>query len=210
MARVDNYQIQAAQAKKLFLQYDQTELIQRCKLQFDKDYFYFSFLSQRHRLCRHSGDLQRCRAGLWVDANSFGEVMTILDWLCDSKPHRYPTGRWINVVSQGHYFHNNLQEDEYDPNAALFSSHPADFCRACQALGGRKTADADISYAIELVDGLEILVQLWHGDDEFPARLRFLWDENALLYLRYETTWYAIGLLLRRIKENMECTGGQI
>jgi hypothetical protein len=63
---------------------------------------------------------------------------------------------------------------------------------------------ADIGYAIELLDGLRVFVQLWHGDDEFAPRLRCLWDENTNRYLRYETTWYTTALLMERIKAYME------
>ena len=128
--------------------------------------------------------------------------MTVLDWLCDSRPDRYITGRWINVVSQGSAFHRELQEGD-DPNANLFDADPEGFRTACLSLQGVALPGADIGYAIELVDGLQIFVQLWHGDEEFSPRLRCLWDENATRYLRYETTWYATGLLMRRIRERM-------
>ncbi len=199
----DNYAIQAAQAKRLFLGYDQQELIDRCRLEHDEAYLYIRLLSDRYRICRQTGDMERLRDGAWVDGNSFGEVMTILDWLCDSKPDRFLTGRWINPVSHGHYFHSNLQENNKDPNAALFDAQPEAFSAACRALGGEEFFDADVSFAIELVDSLRILVQLWHGDEEFAPRLRCLWDENTHLYLRYETTWYAVPLLMSRIREKM-------
>jgi hypothetical protein len=48
------------------------------------------------------------------------------------------------------------------------------------------------------------MLQLWFGDDEFPPNVRLLWDENATMYLRYETMYYAKGLLLEKIKEKME------
>ena len=41
------------------------------------------------------------------------------------------------------------------------------------------------------------------GDEEFPPGLRFLWDENALMYIRYETMYYAKGLLLQRLAEKL-------
>ena len=201
--RFDNYAIAAAQAKKRFLTYDQQELIRRCRLRFDEDHFYITFLSDPYRICRRSGDMERLQDGTWVDGNSFGEIMTILDWLCDSRADRFLSGRWINVVSHGHYFHSSLQEDREDPNADHFSKNPAAFRAACLALGGREMPGGDIGYAIELVDGLRILVQLWHGDEEFAPRLRFLWDENTNMYLRYETTWYALPLLIRRIRQRM-------
>ena len=200
---VDNYKIQAAQAKKLFLRYDQQELIHRCGLRFDETYFYIDFLSDAYRIHRHTGDMERLRNGIWIDGNSFNEVMTILDWLCDSRPDRYITGRWINLVTHRNCFHSNLQENDKNPNAALFDRYPQTFAKACEALGGEKMPGADMAYAVELLDGLRILVQLWHGDEEFAPRVRCLWDENAAMYLRYETSWYAIGLLMQRIKERM-------
>lgn len=200
MQKRDNYKIQMQQAKMLFLSYDQQELIQRCRLRHDERYLYTMLLSQEYRICRASGDMQRLRDGRWIDANTFHEVMIILDWLCDSREDRYITGRWINLVNHGHYFHRRLQE-EADPDAQFFDERPAIFAAACEALGGQKLPGADISYAIELLDGLQILVQLWHGDGEFPPRLCFLWDENTQRYLRYETTWFALGLLTQRLQE---------
>ena len=199
----DNYQIQMAQAKRLFLTYDQQELIRRCALKYDEEYFYISFLSSPYRICRKTGDMERFFLGAWVDGNGYGEVMTILDWLCDSRPDRYISGRWSNIINQGHYFHRQLQEDGEDPEASLFDKRPQAFCAACEALEGEKMPGADIAYAIPLVDGLRVLVQLWHSDEEFPARVRFLWDENVLRYIRYETTWFALGILLKRILENI-------
>jgi len=201
--RRDNYQIQLGLAKERFLTYNQQELIDRCRLRYDHAYFYFRFLSEEHRICRSSGDMERLHGGVWVDANSFAEIMTVLDWLCDSREDRYITNRWINVVNQSYSVHRSLQEDGPDPNAEFFDKDTTAFAAACQTLQGESLPGADIGYAIELVDGLRVLVQLWYGDEEFPARLRCLWDENVLRYIRYETTWYAVGLLFRRIRENM-------
>lgn len=202
--RIDNYQIQMARAKEHFLTYDQQELIQRCRLSFDETWLYLKFLSQDYRIRRQTGDMERKLGENWVEANAFGEVMTILDWLCDSRPDRYITGRWIDVVSHGNYFHGNLQEDTSAPYARFFDEDTEGFAAACEALQGEWMRGGDVSYAIELLDGLKILVQLWQGDEEFPPRLRLLWDENTTRYIRYETTWFARGLLLERIKEQME------
>ena len=200
MKAVNNYAIQLTQAKKRFLTYDQQELIDRCALRYDERYFYVRFLSSNYRICRLSGDMERKTEAGWEDGNSFAEVMVLLDWLCDSKPDRYISGNFMNIVTQGHYFHRNLQEETEDADAVYFDRNPQAFRAACEALGGRSMPLADMSYAIELVDGLEILVQFWHGDEEFKPRLRFFWDENVLSYIRYETTWYALGLLQKRLR----------
>ena len=201
--RVNNYIIQMQQAKKRFLTYDQQELIARCKLRHDETYFYFPFLNEPHRICRQTGDLERFCGGVWQDANSFNEVLTVLDWLCDSHPDRYLAHRWVNIVSQGPAFHQNLQEGP-DRHAELFQNAPEQFRAACLSLGGEPLPGPDMGFAIELVDGLRVFVQIWFGDDEFPSRVRCLWDENTTQYIRYETTWYATALLLHRITEKMQ------
>ena len=102
----------------------------------------------------------------------------------------------------GLMFHRNLLESKTDPVAEGFQARPDAFRKACEALGGKPFPKGDIAYAIELFDGLSILIQLWFGDEEFPASLRFLWDENAKMYIRYETMYYAIGLLKERLLEH--------
>lgn len=203
MSRPNNYLIQAAQAKERFLTYDQETLIRKLKLDADGAYLYVTLLSQRYRICRVTGDMERKTAAGWVDANSFDEIMTILDLICDSREGRYISGRWKNMQAFGLMFHQNLLEDAKDPWAEKFQAYPDRFRKACEALGGTPLPNGDIAYAIELFDGLCIAVQLWFGDDEFPPNLRFLWDENATMYIRYETMYYAKGLLLSFLEENM-------
>lgn len=196
MERTDNYAIQVQQAKERFLTYDQEKLIGKMKLEADEDYLYIPMLAQRHRIGRRTGDMERLTQAGWVGANSHGEVMTLLDLICDSAYDRSIRGSWKAMAAFGLMFHSDLLEGKRDPWADRFEADPEGFRRACEALGGRPLPVGDIGYAIELFDGLEILVQLWFGDEEFPASLRFLWDENALQYIKYETMWFARGLLL--------------
>ena len=199
----DNYAIQMAQAKKRFLTYDQQEILRRCRLDFDEDSFYVKFLGQPSRICRHTGDMYRLREGQWVETREFYHIMTLLDWLCDSREDRYISGRWVSVVSLGHNFHSSLQEDMGGDHTQAFDRQPEAFAAACCALGGEKVPGADVSFVMEVVDGLKVLLQLWHGDEEFPPRVCCLCDANTTRYIRYETIWYAITLLLDRIRENM-------
>ena len=202
--RTDNYAIQAAQAKSRFLTYDQEALIRKLGLEADDTYLYIPMLSQPHRIRRDSGDMERLSGGCWIGANSHAEVLTLLDLLCDSREDRHLSGRWKALSAFGQMFHRNLLEGQRDPWADRFEGDPEGFRRACLSLGGVPFPQGDIAYILPLFDGLEILVQLWFGDEEFPASLRFLWDENALQYIRYETMHYAKGLLLTRLREEMD------
>lgn len=203
MVRGNNYLIQAAQAKQRFLQYDQQKLIDKLKLCFDEEYLYVEMLCKLYRISRTTGDLDRQEGKNWADANTYGEVMTLLDLLCDSREDRFLSCRWKNMQSFGQMFHRGLLEEAKDPWAERFQQDPEGLGRACLALHGQPLPQGDVAYAIELFDGLCIAIQLWLGDEEFPPRLRFLWDENANMYIRYETMYFAKDLLLHRIAENM-------
>lgn len=197
----DNYLIQAQQAKRCFLSYDADALIAKLGLKQDANYLYTSLFSRPYRVSRATGDMEKLVGGTWADANTHAEVMTLLDLLCDSRPDRCLSGQWQSMQNFGLQFHQNLLEESRDPCALRFHNDPEQLHRGCRALNGTPIPGADISYRIEIFDGLPIAVQFWFGDDEFAPRLRYLWDANALQYIRYETMYFAIGLLRERLTE---------
>ena len=203
MARVNNYLVQAQQAKERFSTYDHKKLIQKLNLRSDEEHLYVPMLSEIYRIHRQTGDIHRETGSGWVEANSYEEVMTLLDLVCDSRENRFLTGRWKNMTDFGLLFHRDLLEGKRDLWADTFEADPDGFRRACESLKGIPFSNGDIAYSIVLFDGLSVLVQLWFGDEEFPAGLRFLWDENALMYLKYETMHFAKGMLLQKIKDRM-------
>ena len=199
MARPDNYALQAQDAKDRFLTYDQNKIIEKFHLKADEDYLYPVMLSCTYRLCRKTGDLQRKEGGVWADANTFGEVMTLLDMLCDAKEHRCLSGRYKQQQHFGLMFHQNFAEDAKNPLALAFDRNEDALRQACRALGARDFPGGDYGCVIELFDGLCIGLLFWHGDEEFAPRQRFFWDENALQWIRYETMYYAVGLLRQQL-----------
>lgn len=203
MERRDNYAITAARVRQLFAEYDQQALARKVGAKLDGEYFYVDFLSERYRIHRLTGDISRFHGDAWVEANSFGEVLPLMDLICDSREDRHPTGNWRNMRDFGHGFHQQLLEQR-DPWAERFQEQPEMFAKACEALGGEKYPLGDVAYALPVFGDLRVLIQLWFGDEEFPAKLRYLWDENALQYLKYETMFYAVPLVLKRIQEQME------
>lgn len=203
MARRNNYLIQAAQAKQRFLTYDQEKLIAKFQLKADDTYLYVNLLCKFYRVSRSSGDMEYLDGESWKDGNSFHEVMTLLDLLCDSREDRRLSGRWQNMQTFGLQFHQNLLEEVKDPMAMAIDADPESFRAACQALGAEEIPGGDLGYGVELFEGLKIGMLFWHGDEEFLPRLRYLWDANAKMYIRYETMYYAVSLLEERLKEQM-------
>lgn len=199
----NNYAIQADAAKKLFLSYDAQKLAWKLRTKLDERFLYTRMIGEDYRISRTTGDVERFHDDRWIEANSFHEVLTLFDLVCDSREDRCLSMRWKNLRDFGHQFHQTLLE-ERNPWAERFQDNPEAFAAACESLGGWRFSNGDIAYAIEMFDGLCMVIQLWFGDEEFPPQLRYLWDENASMYLRYETMYYALNLLLSRLDEEME------
>jgi hypothetical protein len=204
MAKPDNYAIQAQDAKNRFLTYDQEKIIEKFHLQADADYLYPVMLGCTYRLCRKTGNLERKEGEVWVDANTFGQVMTLLDMLCDAKENRYLAGRYKQQQHFGLMFHQNFAEDTKNPLALAFDEDEAALRQACHALGGEDFPGGDYGCMIERFDGLCIGLLFWHGDEEFAPRQRTFWDENALQWIRYETMYYVVGLLAQRLMRTLD------
>lgn len=203
MERKDNYRLQVEQAKQYFLKYDQQKLINKLKLKSDEAYLYTKMLSREYRICRQTGDLEGFVDGKWQDANTHAEFMTLMDLICDSRPDRYTTNRWKTLTAFGNMFHRDMIESR-DPFAEHIQQDMDGFRRVCEALGGAPEKIGDISYAIEVFDGLCICLQFWEEDEDFPPQVVWFWDENALMYLKYETMHFAVGLIKKRILEQMK------
>ena len=194
----DNYLLTVQNAKKHFLTYDQQKLIAKHKLAFDDYFLYMPMLGKTYRICRATGSITTPDSHREVE--DFGEVMTLLDMLCDSKENRSLTGNFLSLQSFGLQFHQNLLEQKPSDACLFFDRQPQALHYACRRLGGIPFKGADIAYRLPLFDDCPIVLQFWHGDDEFYPRMRWLFDENALSCIRYETMHYAIGFILRRLR----------
>ena len=126
--------------------------------------------------------------------------MTIFDYLCDSRRDRCLSGEFIAMANFGHQFHSGLLES--GAPSALERRADQDlpgFCRACRALGGEPVTGGDAGFRLRFFPDLPVVLRFWASDEEFPAQLRFYWDKNTLFYLRYETMYYALGILQSRL-----------
>ena len=206
MARVNNYLIQASQAKERFLTYDQQKLIDKFCLHYDAQYIYVNLLCKQYRIERSTGNMEFRDGEVWADGNSYDEVMTILDLLCDSRDDRRCTGKLSSMASFGRIFYRSSYDDKPDPTAQWIQDNMESFQNSCARMG-TPIPGGDFGFAFELFDGLQMGLHFWEGDEEFAPRLRFLWDENALQYLRFETMHMATSLLLKILNKDMERQG---
>lgn len=205
---MDNYQLQAQQARKLFLTYDQEALIRKFHLQADENWIFLSYLNTPCRISRADGQIQQRSPEGWQTCAAYDTVMTVYDLLCYCKGSEMPplSGQWCAV---GTFIVTGITETEGFTRkyARLFDGHGDGLKAACEALGGvlqPAMAGADVTCRIPVTPFFPVLLQFWEGDEEFPPKLLILWDRNADQFLHFETTFYLQGDLLQRLEETYE------
>lgn len=203
MERRNNYAIAAAQARRLFANYDHLSLARKLGAQMDAQYLYTQMLSCPYRIHLTTGEIAALAGQSWRAVEGFNESLTLLDLVCDSREDRCISGNWKNMSDFGHQFHQNLLESA-DPWASFLQDNPEKLDAACRALNAKEYPVKDKAYVIPLFEDLGVMLKLVYGDDEFPAAVHWFWDENALQYLKYETMYYAVGMIRDSLNEKMK------
>lgn len=200
---MSNYDKMLLQAQELFLGYDQGEMIARWALEHDGDYLYAEYMTEALRIDRRTGAVSYAREpaeGEYCAASFVNEGMALFDLLTRSPVRPTPTGRWTSISTLGGIIGAGHDRTlSHEGTAAQFQGRCAALAAACRRLGGTATGKADVGYAIPVFRDFQILFQFWDGDDEFPANIKYLFDENALQFMHYETLWYVMRTLADRL-----------
>ena len=199
---MDNYEISRERAKSYFLTYDQEKIINRWNIPHDGDFFYVRFLDRPYRICRHTGDVVRLFDGAQA---GFSEVLSIFDLLCHSGEASFLTGEFAPVNSlRGRPASVGVDADHSSKAASLFDRAPERFRAACLGLGGVPIQMGDMGFRFPIFGEMQAILKFYHSDEEFPASITLLWDENTLQYMYYETVFYVAGFLIHEICKEME------
>ncbi len=194
---MNNYDKMLEAARVRFLEYDIQTLAQKPGVGEDLS---TTFLEEPVQINPQTGEIT-----VGGRAANFGESLTIFDWLCDGRPDAVASRIYCPVSSlPGVLVRGSGLVMNASALAEKIDRDPAAFCRVCEALGAEKSGLGDIGYEIPVFPGLAAQVKFYHSDEEFPPSLTFLWDQNILQFLRYETVYYLAGCLRKRLETAME------
>ena len=206
MERVSNYEITKRRVQGEFIKYDQQNMIDKFSLEHDDDFLYIKHLGYLYRINRKSGLVEWLdKAGLWIEGD-FDESLTIYDLLCDSKENCHAVGDYINLISLSALQSSSkkLGDGLFDGKDQIFDHKEELLCKICEKLGGTKAGKGDVAYEIPIFDFVKCRIQFWNSDDEFEAQLQVFMDKNILQFIRYETVWYVVTTLMKRLTEGLE------
>ena len=202
-----NYDTQVDVGRRIFLEYDQTSLIQKFRLDADEQWLYLTYMNTPCRISRTDGQIDEFCDTAWAECRSYSTVMTIYDLLCYHQGPNAPVlfREWCTV---GTFIVTGVQDTGTFTKkyAAMFDGHLEELRFACEKLGGipeSGKARADVTYRIPVTPFFPVLLQFWESDEEFPPKLQLMWDRNADSFLHFETTFFLQGDLMERLKKAM-------
>ena len=202
---VSNYDLQVDISRRIFLEYDQQQIIRKFALSADDQWIYLTYLNSPCRISRAEGRIETLHHGTWTECRNFNTVMSIYDILCYHQGAHAPllSGQWCTV---GNFIITGIQDSTAFTKkcAARFSGRVKELMAACERLGGifqPRMAGADVVCQIPVTPFFPVLLQFWEGDEDFQPKLMLLWDRNADRFLHFETTFYIQGDLLERLRK---------
>jgi hypothetical protein len=226
---MSNYEITKKKMADRFLLYDQEKMIRKYGLAHDEKTLYLEFVGEMYGIDRETGVVKRYRTrpgqsfknssqtaelqGLHeknpAKEAGFNEAMSIYDILCDAKDDCSlsgvfcPTASLKGIVKGGSFLpgEGGPKDNEY-----FFDAHFEELKTACEQIGGVPEGKGDAAYRIWIFPFLPLRFQFWRADEDFEPEIQFLWDENVLSYLHFETLYYVMGHILQRLKELIQET----
>ena len=192
----DNYEMLYQQSREHFLTFPQQPMIDWFGLEHDEKSLYFHILGREAVLDRATGEILCAgeRAG-------FNEACTVYDILSRAEKRPVLAGRWVSIVDLGG---NTAARHVDNLRAELgdMESHLEEKKALCRSWGGVEQPQGDLSFIVPFTEFFPVWVQVWAGEEELniPARFNCIWDANTLAFMYYETTWYARGFLLNRLR----------
>lgn len=205
--RISNYEKMKNEMAGAFLQYDQEKMIRKFGLAYDDDFLYIYFLNRKYRIDRQTGQVSWSKDAFQTGEKAdYNEAMTIYDVLCYSKEDCHLAHQWANVENLGSVQGGNLKKGTnfYQNAGEHFTGKIDALSRACEKMGGKKAEKGDVAYELQLFPFLPMVLRFWDADEDFPASLQMLVDQNILDYMHFETLMFALGHFLQRLKEEME------
>ncbi len=199
---MDNYEASKKRAEQYFLNFDQESLAKYWNLKMDEQAIYVVFFRKKYAISRTDGTVTYADSELPV---SYEEALSIFDLLCHEGTGKKLSGRLAPVNSlKGSPRMGGVGTDFYGQQAARFDRDPQLLRKACLALGGQEIPAGDVGFRFSIFRNLTVTMKFYRGDEDFPASVTLLWDENMLSFVYYETVFYIGGFLISRLSRKMD------
>ncbi len=196
---MDNYETMLKGAKRRFCTYDITKIAAKNGVTETITHICTTFLGEAVLVEKATGEFT-----VGGRNASFGEGLTVFDWLCDRKEGASAAWQFCPVSSlPGVLVSGGSLTMRPTAAANKIDQAPENFIAFCESVGGTATGAGDMGFQIMAFPDLPMQLKFYHSDEEFPPSLTLLFDRNTLQFIRYETVYYLAGCLLRRLEASL-------
>lgn len=205
-----NHEALSQQWCSAFAGYDPSRIGKILDLSRDESYLYLSYFQHAYRLRLEDGWLEKETCNGWTEELYFNETMSIYHLLHYTRDLPRFSGIWVpNTALEGAGAHNrNLPDPLLVPFAAKYSGKTTILDAACQGLGGTRLSKGDVSYEFRAFPQIPLQLIFWDQDEDFPAQVQVLFDQQVTDYIHFETTGCIISDLLEQL-ENFKKEGSE-
>jgi len=104
------------------------------------------------------------------------------------------SGNWVNEKQfpTGAIFFRGPHEMPAKKLEQIFSQNSEGFCFASHSCGGTKVDGGDVAFEFPVFPRIPVRLILWMADEEFSARVSYLFDRTANIHLQLDAL-YAVG-----------------
>jgi hypothetical protein len=126
--------------------------------------------------------------------------LMVLVYLTQAKDIK-PTHTWVSEkgLKGGFTFFQGPHRLQVEELEKLFGSDPEAFLRAGKKMGGSEILYGDKGFALEVFPRVPLAYILWKGDEEFPPRIRVLFDATIESHLPLDIIWCMVAETSRRL-----------
>ena len=201
-----NYEIMRNQMRGEFVKYNQQKMIKKFSLSNDEDFIYIDFMRREYRIHRKTGVVEWSEDHFATSTEAdYNESMTIYDILCYSRDGCSLSGNYCPVnMLKGTVKSGSVGSDLFQKSADVFNGKLEKLEAVCGIFGEKVDLSGDVAAKLYPFTFLPVILQFWAADEEFPANLKFMFDENILDYMHFETIFFMMGHIVKRIQEKME------
>lgn len=207
---ISNHEITRQRVMRGIAGYDIPKAIRQFSLHSDLHYLYADFMARHYRIDLKSGmtewsaePLFGAAGSVCVQEASFNEVLSLFDILFYSKEDASLSGDYtvMQNLSRVQTTASYAGKGAFQKYEEYWDRQPERLAKACEALGGVPFGKGDVAYRIPVFREIDLILRFWRSDEDFPASLQFLFDQNLLQFMHYETTWYVVSHLLTLLEQ---------
>ena len=185
-------------------QADPHDVCRRSGAQFDDDTgsYVVSFLHERYRVGPWTKNVALLPGSVLSAGPSIDLQVILITYLLNA--HAIPLANRLvagNSLKGGKTFFQGAHRFPVEPLVKRYGINPTGFLDKGLSLGGQPERYGDAGLRFPALPRVPVIMVLWQGDEEYPARLSVLFDASIAQHLPLDAIYALVTVICRRMAD---------